>query len=156
MAVLRMSGSTINKNWNIWQMQDVNGNEQLAVRLNGESRSVEFSFTALDSRRQTVVFGPLDFLFNERWHQVLLDVSKRSVTLAVDCVAVGSEKTPPRQKVSLDGFTLIGKSKDNPLLAVPVRFFLNDPECNIENLSWKVQTISEPTNYLCICYYYYY
>lgn len=121
-AVLRMSGSTIDKNWNIWQMQDVNGNEQLAVRLNGESRSVEFSFTALDSRRQTVVFGPLDFLFNERWHQVLLDVSKRSVTLAVDCVAVGSEKIPPRQKVSLDGFTLIGKSKDKPLLAVPVRF----------------------------------
>ncbi|GLD72179.1 collagen alpha-1(IX) chain isoform X1 [Lates japonicus] len=39
-AVLRMSASTINKNWNIWQMQDVNGNEQLAIRLNGESKSL--------------------------------------------------------------------------------------------------------------------
>ncbi|XP_069000215.1 collagen alpha-1(IX) chain-like [Embiotoca jacksoni] len=37
-AMLRMSGSTIYKNWNIWQMQDVNGAEQLAVRLNGESQ----------------------------------------------------------------------------------------------------------------------
>lgn len=120
-AVLRMSGSTINKNWNIWQMQDVNGDEQLAVRLNGESKSLEFSFTALDTGRQTVVFSPLDFLFNEQWHKVLLDVSRRTVTLFVDCVMVGSENVPPRQKVSLDGFTLIGKPKDNPMMAIPVR-----------------------------------
>lgn len=120
-AVLRMSGSTINKNWNIWQMQDVNGNEQLAIRLNGESKSLEFTFTALDTGRQTIVFGPLDFLFNDQWHKVLLDVSRRSVTLLVDCVAIGSEKIPPRQSVSLDGFTLIGKPKDNPMLAIPVR-----------------------------------
>lgn len=120
-AVLRMSGSTINKNWNIWQMQDVNGDEQLAVRLNGESKSLEFSFTALDTGRQTVVFSPLDFLFNEQWHKVLLDVSRRTVTLFVDCVMVGSENVPPRQKVNLDGFTLIGKPKDNPMMAIPVR-----------------------------------
>lgn len=120
-AVLRMSGSTINKNWNIWQMQDVNGDEQLAVRLNGESKSLEFSFTALDTGRQTAVFSPLDFLFNEQWHKVLLDVSRRAVTLFVDCVMVGSENVPPRQKVSLDGFTLIGKPKDNPMMAIPVR-----------------------------------
>lgn len=121
LAMLRMSGSTINKNWNIWQMQDVNGNEQLAVRLNGESKSLEFTFTALDAGSQTVVFSNLDFLFNEQWHKVLLDVGRRSVTLIVDCIMVGSQTIPPRQKVSLDGFTLIGKLKDNPVMAVPVR-----------------------------------
>ncbi|XP_051271036.1 collagen alpha-1(IX) chain-like [Dicentrarchus labrax] len=122
-AVLRMSGRTINKNWNIWQMQDVNGNEHLAVRLNGESKSLEFTFTALDTgERQTVVFSPLAFLFNEQWHKVLLDVSRGSVSLFVDCVLIGSQSTPPRQKVSLDGFTLIGKLKDNPVMAIPVRF----------------------------------
>lgn len=102
-------------------MQDVNGNEQLAIRLNGESKSLEFTFTALDTGRQTVVFSPLDFLFNERWHKVLLDVSRRSATLFVDCVMIGSENVPPRQKVGLDGFTLIGKPKDNPVMAIPVR-----------------------------------
>lgn len=122
MAVLRMSGSTVQKNWNVWQMQDVNGNEQLAVRLNGESRTVEFSFTALDGSRHTAIFGPLEFLFNELWHLVLLDVGRSSVTLVVDCVTVASERVSPRQKVSLDGFTLIGKPKDNPMLAVPVRY----------------------------------
>lgn len=121
MAMLRMSESTINKKWNIWQMQDVNGNEQLAVRLNGESKSLEFTFTAQDTGRQTLVFSPLAFLFNDQWHKVLLDVSMRSVTLSVDCVAIGSQSIPPRQKVSLDGFTLIGKLKDNPVMAIPVR-----------------------------------
>lgn len=121
MAVLRMSGSTINKNWNIWQMQDVNGNEQLSVRLNGETESVEFTFMSLEARRQTVVFSPLAFLFNEQWHRVLLEVSRSSVTLFVDCVVMGSQNIPPRQKVSLDGFTLIGKLKDNPVMAIPVR-----------------------------------
>lgn len=120
-AVLRMSGSTISKNWNIWQMQDVGGTEQLAVRLNGESQSLEFTFTALDTGRQTVSFSPLPLLFNDQWHRVLLHVSRRSVTLLVDCVLMGVQNIPPRQKVSLDGFTLIGKLKDNPVMAVPVR-----------------------------------
>ncbi|XP_078032280.1 collagen alpha-1(XIX) chain [Epinephelus lanceolatus] len=118
-AVLRMSDSTISKKWNIWQMQDVNGNEQLAVRFNGESKSVEFSFTGLDSGRQAIAFSSLAFLFNDQWHKVLLHVSRRSVALFVDCVMIGSQNIPPRQKVSLDGFTLIGKLKDNPVMAVP-------------------------------------
>uniref|UniRef100_UPI0037E7BEBB collagen alpha-1(XIX) chain n=1 Tax=Semicossyphus pulcher TaxID=241346 RepID=UPI0037E7BEBB len=118
-AVLRMSGSTINKKWNIWQMQDVNGNEQLSVRLNGESKTLEFTFTSVETGRQTVVFSTVASLFNDQWHKVLLDVSSRSVTLSVDCVMIGSQSIPPRQKVSLDGFTLIGKLKDNPVMAIP-------------------------------------
>ncbi|XP_070697669.1 collagen alpha-1(XIX) chain [Pempheris klunzingeri] len=118
-AVLRMSGGTITKNWNIWQMQDVNGNEQLAVRLNGESRSLEFTFTALHAGTHTVVFSPLASLFNEQWHRVLLDVSRRSVSLFVDCAMIGAQNTPARQRASLDGFTLIGKLKENPVMAVP-------------------------------------
>lgn len=101
-------------------MQDFNGDEQLAVMLNGESHSLEFSFTTLNQGRQKVVFYFLPFLFNSQWHKIVLNVKKRSVTLFVDCVVVDSQKTPPRGKVSLDGFTLIGKLKDKPLMAVPV------------------------------------
>lgn len=117
-----MGSSTINKKWNIWQMQDINGNKQLAIRLNGESKEVEFTFTALDGGRQTVVFGPLPSLFNDQWHRLLLNVGTQSVTLFVDCVEIGSQSIPFRQKVSLDGFTLIGKLKDNPVMAIPVSF----------------------------------
>lgn len=119
-AVLRMGGSTINKNWNIWQMQSAIGEEQLAVRLNGETKSLEFTFMVLNAGKQTIIFSQIDSLFDDLWHSILLEVSRHSVTLFVDCHMIQSEKTPARQKVSLDGFTLIGKSKDNPLTAIPV------------------------------------
>lgn len=104
-------------------MQDVNGDEQMAVRLNGESKSLEFTFTALNGGRQTVVFSPLGFLFNDQWHRVFLEISRDSVALFVDCVLIDSQDIPPRLEVSLDGFTLIGKLKDNPVVAVPVCLF---------------------------------
>jgi len=119
-AVLRMSGSTITRNWNIWQMLDVNGEQQLAITLNGESKSLEFSFAAQNGGRQSVVFRPLGSLFNDRWHRVLLEVRKHSVALLVDCILISSQNIPPRQKVSLGGFTVIGKLKDAPVIAVPV------------------------------------
>lgn len=97
--------------------------EYLAVRLNGESKSLEFTFTALNGGRQTVVFSPLGFLFNDQWHRVFLEISRDSVALFVDCVLIDSQDIPPRLEVSLNGFTLIGKLKDNPVVAVPVCLF---------------------------------
>lgn len=115
-----MSGSTVSKTWNIWQVQDANGREQMAIGLNGESRSLDFSFVTRGRERKTVVFSSASFLFDSRWHEVLLRVGKRSVSLFLDCVLIGAQDTPAREKVSLDGFTLIGKLKENPVLAVPV------------------------------------
>lgn len=120
-AVMRMTASTLNKNWNIWQMQDVNGSEQLAVRLDGLSKSLEFTFTALDAGRLHVAFSPVAVLFNDQWHKVLLEVSGGSVTLYVDCAMIGSQTIQAREKVRLDGFTLIGKLKNNPVMATAVR-----------------------------------
>ena len=113
----------MSKKWNIWQMQDVNGGEQMAIGLNGESQSLEFSFTTLDHERRTVVFSSLSFVFNSQWHKVLLRVNKQSVSLFLDCVLIDIQEIPVREKVSLDGFTLIGKLKENPVLAVPVSLF---------------------------------
>ena len=104
-------------------MQDVNGGEQMAIGLNGESQSLEFSFTTLDHERRTVVFSSLSFVFNSQWHKVLLRVNKQSVSLFLDCVLIDIQEIPVREKVSLDGFTLIGKLKENPVLAVPVSLF---------------------------------
>ncbi|XP_070980861.1 collagen alpha-1(IX) chain-like [Oncorhynchus clarkii lewisi] len=130
-TVLRMNGSTVTKNWNIWQMLDLNGEEQLAVRLNGESLSLEFTFTTLNKTRETAVFPFLPFLFNSQWHNILLKVSKRSVTLFVDCIMVDSQNTPQRGIVNLDGYTLIGKLKDNPVLAVPFELQSMHIDCDV-------------------------
>ena len=119
-TVLRMDGSTVQKNWNIWQMQDLNGDEQLSVGLNGLAQSLEFTFIALDKQKQSVVFSLLPLLFNSRWHEIVLSVSRRLVTLFVDCVKIESQNIPTREKVHLDGYTLLGKLKDNSVIAVPV------------------------------------
>uniref|UniRef100_A0A4W5KDK4 Thrombospondin-like N-terminal domain-containing protein n=1 Tax=Hucho hucho TaxID=62062 RepID=A0A4W5KDK4_9TELE len=130
-TVLRMNGSTVTKNWNFWLMQDLNGEEQLAVRLNGESLSLEFTFTTLNKTRETAVFPFLPFLFNSQWHSILLKVNKHSVTLFVDCIMVDSQNTPQRGIVNLDGYTLIGKLKDNPVLAVPFELQSMHIHCDV-------------------------
>ncbi|KAM9364954.1 LOW QUALITY PROTEIN: collagen alpha-1(IX) chain-like [Pholidichthys leucotaenia] len=117
-AVLRMTGSTVDRSWSVWQTQDVNGDEQLAVRLNWESKSLEFSFTAQNTGRQTVAFSQPGFLFSHLWHSVFLEIKWGSVALLVDCVTVGSRDMPPRQEITLDGFRLIGKLKGDLVVTV--------------------------------------
>ena len=115
-----MTITTLHKNWNIWQMLDLEGNEQLAVNLNGELMSLEFVYTSIGNRRETAVFSNLPFLFNSQWHKLFLVVKRDSVTLTVDCIIVDTKNVPARNKVNLDGFTHIGKLKDQPAIAVPV------------------------------------
>ncbi|KAM9847515.1 collagen alpha-1(XIX) chain [Aulostomus maculatus] len=118
-AELRMRGGTVRASWNVWQMQDAKGGEQLAVGLDGGAETLELTLPAPDAGSQTAVFGPLPSLFNDRWHRVLLEVRRRSVTLVVDCVPVGARDVSPRRRVSPDGFTLIGKRRDHPGTAAP-------------------------------------
>lgn len=124
-ATYRMSGDTLNKSWNVWQMQDLNGKEQLAVRLNGEALSVEFSYRTQENRGMIALFPYQTLLFNSQWHNILLLVKKGSASLITDCMATDSQQLAPRGQVNLDGFTHIGKLKDNSAIAVPVRIKLN-------------------------------
>lgn len=124
-ATYRMIGNTPNKSWNMWQMRDLNGKEQLAVRLNGEALSVEFSYRTQENRVMTALFPYQTHLFNSQWHNILLLVKKGSVSLITDCMATDSQQLAPRGQVNLDGFTHIGKLKDNSAIAVPVRIKLN-------------------------------
>lgn len=124
-AVYRMTGNTPTKNWNLWQMQDLNRNEQLAVRLNGEALSVEFSYKTQENTIMTALFPHQTQLFNSQWHKIFLVVKKSSVSLKTDCTT-DSQQLAPRGRVHLDGFTHIGKLKDNPAIAVPVSIKLKD------------------------------
>ncbi|XP_063048167.1 collagen alpha-1(IX) chain-like [Engraulis encrasicolus] len=119
-AIFRMPSATLQESWNIWQVLDLHGNEQLAVCLNGELMSLEFVYTSFGSRRQTVEFFDLPLLFNSEWHSLFLVVRETSVTLMVDCVVVDTKIMLLRNTVNLDGFTHIGKLKDHPAIAVPV------------------------------------
>ncbi|XP_052006405.1 collagen alpha-1(IX) chain-like [Xyrauchen texanus] len=117
-ATYRMSGNTPNMNWNLWQMQGLNGNEQLAVRINGETLSVEFAYRTHENRVMTASFPYQTHLFNSEWHTISLVVKKGSVSLISDCTVTDSQQLAPRGQVQLDGFTHIGKLKDSSAIAL--------------------------------------
>ncbi|XP_066506216.1 collagen alpha-1(IX) chain-like [Hoplias malabaricus] len=130
-AVFRMHGDTLNRIWNIWQMQDLNGNEQLAVSLNGQALSVEFSYITAENGVATALFPHLPFLFNSRWHKMLLVVKRSTVSLIVDCVLVGTQQLSARGRVSLDGYTYMAKLKDNTAVSVPFELQLMLIHCDV-------------------------
>uniref|UniRef100_A0A8C1QN65 Thrombospondin-like N-terminal domain-containing protein n=1 Tax=Cyprinus carpio TaxID=7962 RepID=A0A8C1QN65_CYPCA len=117
-ATYGMNGSTLNKSWNLWQIQDLTANEQLAVRLNGEALSVEFSYRTQENKLKTAIFPYQTLLFNSQWHKILLLVKKGSVSLITDCIATDSQQLETRGQVNLDRFTHIGKLKQNSAIAV--------------------------------------
>lgn len=117
-----MTGSTLQKYWSIWQVQDSSGKEQVGVKLNGPAKSIEFSYTGLDGSLQTANFLHLPFLFDSQWHKLMISVEKTSVTLFIDCLKVESLNIKPKGKINTDGFAVLGKLNNNPKISVPVSF----------------------------------
>lgn len=115
-----MTGSTLEKNWNIWQIQDSSGKEQVGVKINGQTKSVSFSYKGLDGSLQSADFSRLPSLFDSQWHKIMIGVERTSATLFLDCVRIESLPIKPRGQIETDGFAVLGKLADNPRVSVPV------------------------------------
>lgn len=115
-----MTGGTLEKNWNIWQIQDSSGKEQVGVKINGQTKSVAFSYKGLDGSLQSAGFSNAPSLFDSQWHKVMIGVERTSATLFIDCVRMESLPIKPRGQIDTDGFTVLGKLADNPRVSVPV------------------------------------
>lgn len=136
LTTFRMTGSTLQKYWTIWQIQDSSGQEQVGVNLNGQMKSVEFSYKAADGSLQTASFLHLPFLFDSQWHKLMISVEANSVTLFIDCIKIESLNIKPKSKISIDGFAVLGKLKNNPQISVPVssKIFYYCKKCFIGSL----------------------
>ncbi|XP_008936393.1 PREDICTED: collagen alpha-1(IX) chain-like, partial [Merops nubicus] len=119
LTTFRMTGATLQKYWTIWQIQDSSGKEQVGVNLNGQIKSVEFSYKGADGSLQTASFLHLPFLFDSQWHKLMISVEADSITLFIDCIKIESLNTKPKGKISIDGFAVLGKLKNNPQISVP-------------------------------------
>lgn len=115
-----MTGATLQKYWTIWQIQDSSGKEQVGVNLNGQVKSVEFSYKGADGKHRTASFLHLPFLFDSQWHKLMIIVEANSVTLFIDCIKIESLNIKPKGKINTDGFAVLGKLKNNPQISVPV------------------------------------
>uniref|UniRef100_A0A8D0HIG9 Collagen alpha-1(IX) chain n=1 Tax=Sphenodon punctatus TaxID=8508 RepID=A0A8D0HIG9_SPHPU len=119
LTTFRMTGSTLQKHWSIWQVLDSSGKEQVGVKLNGQTKSLEYSYKGTDGSLQTATFLYLPFLFDSQWHKVMISVEKSSVTLYIDCIMIDTLKIKPKGKINVDGFAVLGKLKNNPEISVP-------------------------------------
>lgn len=120
LTTFRMTGSTLKKNWSIWQIQDSSGKEQVGVKINGQTKSVAFSYKGLDGSLQTAGFSSFPSLFDSQWHKVMIGVERSSATLFIDCNRIESLPIKPRGQINIDGFAVLGKLADNPQVSVPV------------------------------------
>lgn len=120
LTTFRMTGSTLRKNWNIWQIQDSSGKEQVGIKINGQTQSVAFSYKGLDGSLQMAAFSNLPSLFDSQWHKIMIGVERSSATLFVDCIRIESLPIKPRGPIDTDGFAVLGKLADNPQVSVPV------------------------------------
>lgn len=120
LTTFRMTGSTLEKHWSIWQIQDSSGKEQVGVKINGQTKSVAFSYKGLDGSLQSAAFSNLPSLFDSQWHKIMIGVERSSATLFVDCKRIESLPIKPRGQINVDGFAVLGKLVDNPQVSVPV------------------------------------
>lgn len=117
-----MSGNTLQKYWSIWQVLDSSEKEQVGLKLNGQTKSLEYSYKGTDGSLQTATFLDLPYLFDSQWHKVMVGIERSSVTLYVDCTMIQTLTIKPRGKITVDGHTTLGKLKNNPQISVPVSF----------------------------------
>ncbi|OCT80577.1 hypothetical protein XELAEV_18027389mg [Xenopus laevis] len=120
MFTFRMRDGTQNKYWSIWQIVDSSGKQQAAINFNGPKKALEFVYKATDGKIHTVTFPNLPFLFNNKFHKVMFSVEKTKLTLFIDCIKVDTFTLVPRGKITVDGYTILGKLKNNHEIAVPV------------------------------------
>lgn len=117
-----MSGNTLQKYWSVWQVMDASGQEQVGLKLNGEAKSLEYSYKGMDGSLQTATFLDLPYLFDSQWHKVMVGIEKNTVSLYIDCTMIQSLTIKPRGKINVDGFTMLGKLQNNPQVSIPVSF----------------------------------
>lgn len=90
------------------------------MKINGQTKSVSFSYKGLDGSLQTAAFSNLPSLFDSQWHKIMIGVERSSATLFVDCNRIESLPIKPRGQIDVDGFAVLGKLVDNPQVSVPV------------------------------------
>ncbi|GAA6101611.1 collagen alpha-1(XXI) chain isoform X1 [Tachysurus ichikawai] len=111
-ATLKYKGSVLTEDWDLWRIQTMDGQPQMAVTLNGMKRTVTFTTTSTaQSGTQMVVFTktPAKKLFDEKWHQLRLLVTEEDVTLYVDDLEIENLPLEPPAGIFINGKTQVGK-----------------------------------------------
>lgn len=108
-ATFKLTKDSANKSWDLWQVSDPKGRDQVGLRFHGDTRSLDFFYTSPDANQMVRTFRGVEELFDGKWHKLALSVKGSRVKLLVDCEEVSVESVDEPKPLILQGYTSIVK-----------------------------------------------
>lgn len=108
-ATFKLTKDTTKKSWDLWQVSDPQGREQVGLRFQGDKRSLDFFYTSPQASQMLRTFHGVEKLFDGEWHKLALSVKGSQVKLLIDCEEVSVESIDEPRPVILQGYTSIVK-----------------------------------------------
>lgn len=108
-ATFKVTEDTAGKSWDLWQVSDPEGREQVGLRFHGDTRSLDFFYTTPHTRKMVRTFNGVERLFDGEWHKIALSVKGDQAKLLIDCQEVKVESVDKLRPVVLRGYTSIVK-----------------------------------------------
>lgn len=108
-ATFRATKDTTKESWNLWQISDPEGQEQVGLRFQGDTRSLDFFFTSPHGSQMLRTFHGVEKVFDGEWHKVGLSVKGSQVKLLIDCEEIRVESIDEPRPIIHQGYTSIVK-----------------------------------------------
>uniref|UniRef100_A0A3P8VS73 Zmp:0000000760 n=1 Tax=Cynoglossus semilaevis TaxID=244447 RepID=A0A3P8VS73_CYNSE len=108
-VTFKMTKDTAKRSWNLWQVSDPEGRDQVGLRFQGGMRSLDFFYTSPRGSRMLRTFSGVGKLFDGEWHKLALSVKGSQVKLLIDCEEVSVESIDGSRPVLHRGYTSIVK-----------------------------------------------
>lgn len=108
-ATFKVTKDAAKKSWDLWQVSDPKGREQVGLRFQGDTRSLDFFYTSPRGSQMLRTFHGAKKLFDGEWHKLALSVKGSQVKLLIDCEEVSAESIDEPRPVIHRGYTSIVK-----------------------------------------------
>ncbi|XP_048452399.1 collagen alpha-1(IX) chain [Rhincodon typus] len=121
-ATFRMLGDTTQSIWNLWEVSDINGREQVGIRFFGNLKSLELFYRTSDNNIISRTFNNVGILFDGRWHKLALSVNERKAKLLIDCTQASEVLLNDQHVINGNGYTSIGiRMLDNSTVSLDLQ-----------------------------------
>lgn len=108
-TTFKVNNDTAQTSWNLWQVSDPKGREQVGLRFHPDGQSLDFFYTGPQGTQMVRTFQGLQKLFNRKWHKLALSVKGSQVRLLIDCKEIRVESIDEPRPVIRQGYTSIVK-----------------------------------------------
>lgn len=108
-ATFKITKETAKRSWDLWQVSDLQGQEQVGLRFQADTRSLDFFYTSPRGSQMLRTFSGVEKLFDGDWHKLALSVKGSQVKLLIDCEEVSVEYVDEPRPVIHRGYTSIVK-----------------------------------------------